>query len=85
MKSKNGRETTAFLLPEVLNVNDVPAGVDSRALPMRSAIISSAAMITGCSVYNKEQQCACSRCCESGGNDQSFCECQHRVRNITRC
>ena len=63
MKSKNCREKTPFLLPEELNVNDVPAGVDRPAFPMRSAIISSAAVISGCSVYNKAQQCACSRCC----------------------
>ena len=56
MKSEKLREKTVFLPSEELSVNNVPAGVDRRAFMMRSAVISSAAVITGCSVSDKEQK-----------------------------
>jgi L-serine dehydratase len=58
MKSENRRNKAVFLPAEELNVNQIPAGVDRRAFMMRSAIISSAAVITGCSVSEKEKTAA---------------------------
>ena len=58
MKSENRQDRTVFLPPEELLAKDVPAGVDRRAFLMRSAIISSASVITGCSVSEKEKTAA---------------------------
>jgi L-serine dehydratase len=55
MKSRKPRDKRDFLLEE-LNVNDIPAGVDRRTFLMRSAVITSAVVITGCSVSEKEQK-----------------------------
>jgi len=41
-------------LPE-LNLKDIPSGVDRRTFLMRSAVIGSAAVISGCAVSEKEQ------------------------------
>ena len=47
-----GRETTRnepFLPDRELHPAEIPAGVDSRAFIMRSALIGATAVITGCS------------------------------------
>src|SRR6185436_4314476 len=46
MKSRKPRDKRDLLLEE-LNVNDIPAGVDRRTFLMRSAVITSAVVITG--------------------------------------
>ncbi len=58
MKSDNRQDRTVFLPPEELLAKDVPVGVDRRSFMMRSAIISSASVITGCSVSEKEKTAA---------------------------
>ena len=58
MKSQNSPDTTAFLPIDELTANNVPAGVDRRAFLMRSAVITSATVITGCSVSDKEKAAA---------------------------
>ena len=58
MKSQNSPDRTAFLPIDELTANNVPAGVDRRAFLMRSAVITSATVITGCSVSDKEKAVA---------------------------
>jgi L-serine dehydratase len=55
MKSQNDRGRKDFLSIEDLNGKHVPAGVDRRAFMMRSAVITSASLIAGCSTSEKEK------------------------------
>jgi L-serine dehydratase len=55
MGSANRKDLTAFISADDLNPKDLPSGVDRRAFMMRSAVISSAAIITGCSTPEKER------------------------------
>ena len=55
MKSQNDRDTKVFLPLDELNATNIPSGVDRRAFLMRSAVISSAVLITGCSVSDQEK------------------------------
>jgi len=49
------------LLPEMdIETAEVPPGVDRRTFMMRSAVIGSAAVITGCSMPEKQQTAAAS-------------------------
>src|SRR5690348_3946191 len=56
MKSDNRRDKTD-LLPH-LNVKDIPPCVDRRAFLMRTAMIGSVAVITGCSASDQQQKAA---------------------------
>ena len=56
MKSEKRRDKSDFL-PK-LNLEDVPAGVDRRAFLMRTALIGSAAVMTGCSTSEEQQKVA---------------------------
>ena len=58
MKFRKRQDKSVFLPAEELIDKDVPAGVDRRTFLMRSAVISSAALIAGCSVSDKEQKAA---------------------------
>src|SRR5262245_32560883 len=49
MKLRNGRDKAVLLATEELMKKDVPPGVDRRAFLMRSAVMSAAAVIAGCS------------------------------------
>jgi len=54
-------ENPGALLPELgIDPTDVPPGVDRRTFMMRSAVITSAAVITGCTPTAKEQTAAAS-------------------------
>ncbi len=55
MRSQNDQGRKDFLSIEDLNGKNVPAGVDRRAFMMRSAVITSASLITGCSTSEKEK------------------------------
>jgi len=56
MKSENRSKETAFRPEEELIASDVPSGVDRRAFLMRSAAISAAAVLTGCSTAEKARE-----------------------------
>ncbi|HYI92298.1 MAG TPA: L-serine ammonia-lyase [Bryobacteraceae bacterium] len=58
MKSEKAGDKRVLLSAEELHVNDHPAGVDRRSFMMRSAVISSAAVITGCSISEKDKTAA---------------------------
>src|SRR6476620_3495490 len=55
MRSQNDQGRKDFLSIEDLNGKNVPAGVDRRAFMMRSAVITSASLIAGCSTSEKEK------------------------------
>jgi L-serine dehydratase len=55
MKFQNDKGRKDFLPIDELNVKNIPAGVDRRAFMMRSAVITSASLITGCSTSEKEK------------------------------
>jgi L-serine dehydratase len=52
----NRNDEKVFLPPEELVVNEAPPGVDRRAFMMRSAAISAAAVMTGCSTAEKAKE-----------------------------
>src|SRR3954468_17196782 len=56
MKSEKPRDNTD-LLPK-LDLEDIPAGVDRRAFLMRTAMIGSVAVLTGCSAADPKQSAA---------------------------
>jgi L-serine dehydratase len=56
MKPDNRRIEQEFMPPEQILTADVPAGVDRRAFFMRSAAISAAAVMTGCTVSDKAKE-----------------------------
>jgi len=56
MKFESYKGKPVFLPEEELNVKDVPSGVDRRAFLMRSAAISAAAVLTGCSASEKAKE-----------------------------
>ena len=58
MKSKDHRDQTGILSPQKLDPNEIPSGVDRRAFLMRSALISSVAVMTGCSASETERRAA---------------------------
>ena len=54
-------ENPGASLPEArIDPGEVPPGVDRRTFMMRSAVITSAAVITGCSIPEKQQTAAAS-------------------------
>jgi L-serine dehydratase len=55
MRFDSRREDKVFLPAEELKVHDIPSGVDRRAFMMRSALVGAAAVMTGCSVSEKEK------------------------------
>ena len=56
MKSETSGAKKIFLPAEELLVENTPAGTDRRAFLMRSASISAAAVLTGCSTQDKAKQ-----------------------------
>jgi L-serine dehydratase len=60
MKPENPDREAIFPAGEEFGLTDVPAGVDRRTFMMRSAVIGSAAVITGCSMPEKQQTAAAS-------------------------
>jgi L-serine dehydratase len=56
MKTEESRKERTFLPPEELLRKTVPPGVDRRAFLMRSAAISAAAVLTGCSTAEKAKE-----------------------------
>ena len=58
MKRENRRDKAVLQLADELNIKQMPPGVDRRTFMMRSAMISSAAVIAGCSVSDKEKTAA---------------------------
>src|SRR5689334_18416658 len=56
MKSKDRTDQTDILSADRKNIEDIPEGVDRRAFLMRSALISSVAVMTGCSVSDTERR-----------------------------
>jgi len=60
MKSEDPGQKAFFLADGELTLPDVPPGVDRRTFMMRSAVIGSAAVITGCSMPEKQQTAAAS-------------------------
>jgi len=55
MKTDKPNRPTPLLPDAELNLTGIPPGVDRRTFLMRSAVITSAAIITGCSVSDKER------------------------------
>ena len=60
MKPENPGREASFLPDGELVLPDAPPGVDRRTFMMRSAVIGSAAVITGCSMPEKQQTAAAS-------------------------
>jgi len=60
MKPEDTDRKASFLPDRELDTADVPPGVDRRTFMMRSAVIGSAAVITGCSMPEKQQTAAAS-------------------------
>ncbi len=60
MKPENPDREEFFKTEEEFGPTDVPPGVDRRTFMMRSAVIGSAAVITGCSMPEKQQTAAAS-------------------------
>jgi len=58
MKSEKPDREVIFPIEEELSSTAVPPGVDRRTFMMRSAVIGSAAVITGCSMPEKQQTVA---------------------------
>ena len=55
MKTEDTNRETGLLQDETFDVASVPPGVDRRTFLMRSAVITSAAIITGCTPSEKER------------------------------
>jgi len=60
MKPEVPGQKASFLLDGEFELADVPPGVDRRTFMMRSAVIGSAAVITGCTPTEKQQTAAAS-------------------------
>jgi len=60
MKPEVPGQKASFLLDGEFDLADVPPGVDRRTFMMRSAVIGSAAVITGCTPTEKQQTAAAS-------------------------
>jgi L-serine dehydratase len=68
MKSQDHRDKSVILPSEELNALEAPAGVDRRAFIMRSAAISAAAVMTGCSVAEKTKEVGAKPPAPAAGN-----------------
>ena len=60
MKTENPDREAFFPTEEEFGPAEVPPGVDRRTFMMRSAVIGSAAVITGCTMPEKQQTAAAS-------------------------
>jgi L-serine dehydratase len=69
MKVFNRQDRKNNLPGEELIAKDIPPGVDRRTFLMRSAVLSSVAIITGCSVSDKDQKAAASAPAPAGAAD----------------
>jgi L-serine dehydratase len=71
MKSDKRRIEHDFMPAEQILAADVPAGVDRRAFFMRSAAISAAAVMTGCTVSDKAKEVGTTPPAKSAGGNVS--------------